>query len=98
MARYRFLAPHYISSTYYETNDTADLPADWKPTGEVEPLDAEATDAFYAMGPQPCGLIRSSWQHVPFPKTYWVRRKGEFVLVGLGEGRPTVVTGSIEFG
>jgi hypothetical protein len=96
--KFRFLAGHYIADRYYEANDVAELPADWKPTGEVEPLDAEAVDAFYAAGPQPCGLIRSSWFHVPLPRTHWKRTKGgEFVLVGLGAGRPPR-RGSIEFG
>jgi hypothetical protein len=96
--KFRFLAPHYIGSTYFEANDVADLPADWKPSGECEPLDQEAVDAFYAMGPQPLGLIRSSFRHVPFPVTYWAKRKGgAYELVGLGAGRPAKA-GNIEFG
>jgi hypothetical protein len=96
--RFRFLSPHYIGSTYYETNDVAELSADWKPTGMCEPLDREAVDAFYAMGPQPCGLIRSSWFHVPFPTTYWRRTKGgAYELVGLGAGRPPMF-GNLELG
>jgi hypothetical protein len=59
--RYRFLEPHSIGNHYYDIDDVAEMSANWKPTGSVEPLDNEATEAFYAAGPQSLGLVRSSW-------------------------------------
>jgi hypothetical protein len=58
MALYRFLSAHSIGGQYYEAGDrasTADvggsLPANFIPSGNMEPLDAAAVNAFWAAGP-----------------------------------------------
>jgi hypothetical protein len=84
MSTYRFLQDAYVNGYYYLAGSsaaTADvsptstvpntLPIGWKPNGNVDPLDANAVTAFYALGPQPLGLVRGSFQLVAAPTTYW---------------------------
>jgi hypothetical protein len=84
MSTYRFLEDAYVNGYYYLAGSsaaTADvaatstipntLPIGWKPNPNVDPLDANAVAAFYAMGPQLLGLVRGSFQLVAPPVTYW---------------------------
>jgi hypothetical protein len=81
MAQYRFLVDHYIGTTYIlagTTASTADviggtLPANFRPSGAVDPLDTPAVNAFYAQGPQATPLVRPQWATIPVspPATYW---------------------------
>jgi hypothetical protein len=98
MPRYRFLTDHYFNDRTISANEIAEMPDNWVPSAQVEPLDQSAVAAFHEAGPRPLGLVRSSWGHIPFPTTFWKRQKGgDFVLVGLGEGLPAKA-GSIEYG
>jgi hypothetical protein len=95
MSSYRFLADHYIGTAYFLAGTTAStrdvggtLPINWGPSGNCEPLDAPAVNAFYAAGVQPPGLIRQQWSNVPVsvPVTYWRQIPGGRLwhLTGLG--------------
>ena len=91
MARYRFLQDGFVGQFCHQAGSVAELPADWVPGPFVEPLDAEAVQAFFEAGPQPCGLIRQQWSDIlltEFPRTYWTpvdARKTRWRLTGLGE-------------
>jgi hypothetical protein len=94
MATYRFLQPAYVAGAYYDAGTTATtadipggtLPANWKPTGNVEPVDAAAATAFFNAGPQPLGLIRTQFTTLPVgvPATVW---KALRCRQALGNGR-----------
>jgi hypothetical protein len=70
----------------------------WQPNGNVEPLDLNAVNDFYAMGPQPQDLIRSAYTDngVRLPVTYWAAKPGssptQWTLTGLGMNKPPVST------
>jgi hypothetical protein len=98
MSQYRFLQDASVGQLYYEAGtiaSTADvggtLPSGWKPNGDVDPLDTAAVNAFWAMGPQPLGLVRAqfSTQAVNPPVTAWIATPGPVTswrLTGLGAG------------
>src|SRR5262245_28423740 len=100
MSVYRFLQDVWVGTTYYLAGTTAStvdvggtLPVNWPPPGAVDPLDTPAVNAFYAVGPQLCGLIRPQWatQFVAPPVTRWVPGPGvyQWSLTGLGTGMVT---------
>ena len=62
MARYHLFQPHCIAGVYYEPG-IVDLPTSWVPTPNCEPLDTDATNAFYAAGPT--GRVGGG-------QTYWI--------------------------
>jgi len=90
--KFRFLSDHYINDRIYSAGEIVEMPADWKPGNAMEPLDAEATEAFWRAGPQQLGAIRVT------PQTYWVSAviPGSsamgWTLTGLGSGLPPVNT------
>lgn len=95
MALYRLLAAHSINGMYFEAGsiaETADLggqlPADWVPSPNCEPLDTPAVNAFYAAGPSGRG---------GGGQTYWLASSVPdnpsvmaWTLTGLGLGMPPV--------
>jgi hypothetical protein len=103
MARYRFLADAYVGERHYLAGDVAEMPDDWVPHGNCEPLDTAALKAYYAVGPQTAGLNRQQWSTVPVsaPVTYWratplpavpgARGLTSWQLTGLGAGLPAIV-------
>jgi hypothetical protein len=103
MSTYRFLQDHYdANGRYYQAGTTAStqdvggsLPTGWVPTGQVDPLDTAAVNAFWAAGPMLCGAIKTQWSNlaVAAPVTRWTDRVipnlyREYVLNGLGTGLP----------
>jgi hypothetical protein len=99
MATYRMLQDHYVANQLLLTGtiqSTADvggvLPTNWKPSANVEPLDAAAVSAFYALGPQPLGLVRQQYDELLMspPVTFWkatnVGGLKSYSLTGLGAG------------
>ena len=104
MSSYRFLQNHYVDGVTYlagTTASTADvggpLPEGWAPSGQVDPLDSAAVQAFWNAGVQLLGLVRQQWTgiSVPKPTTYWVPAVNpnpyrEYLLTGLGAGMPMV--------
>jgi hypothetical protein len=82
MARYRFLCDHYLDRIY-SAGESADLPKDWVPSGNVEPLDAEAVEMFRRFGPQEPSLIGVR------PATKWEMNSStrKWILTGLGGGK-----------
>ena len=86
MSTYRFLQDHYVNGVTYLAGTTAatfdaggTLPTGWLPSGAVDPLDAPAVNAFYAVGPQVCGSIKTQWSglSVAAPVTRWTPRRPE---------------------
>jgi len=72
--RYRILSPIFDGSSRYEAGQIVDMPSSFVPPGCVEPLDAEATQAFFDAGPQPLGLVRQQWDDLiltRYPSVYW---------------------------
>ena len=58
MASYRLLAQHYIGTRLLEAGEVvsdvgvgAALPSDWPPTLGCDPLDADAVEKFWLIGP-----------------------------------------------
>jgi hypothetical protein len=100
MASYRLLADHYVGGVVHlagTTLSTADvggtLPTGWVPSGQVDPLDGDAVQAFWDAGPQGLGLVRQRWTGTPVPRpvTYWVPYPAgggtsPMILTGLGAG------------
>lgn len=100
MALYRFLQDHFVNGVTYLTGTTAStadvggtLPAGWVPSGQVDPLDNAAVQAFWNAGVQLLGLTRQQWTGVPVarPVTFWTpavtpNPYREFILTGLGAG------------
>jgi hypothetical protein len=90
MARYRILAPIFDGASRYEAGQIVDMPSSFVPSGACEPLDAEAAQAFFNAGPQPLGLVRQQWDHIPittYPTTYWRcvdATENIWALTGLG--------------
>lgn len=98
MASYRFLQDHNVGGVSYlagTTASTADvggsLPAGWMPSGQVDPLDSAAVQAFWNAGVQLLGLVRAQWTgiSVPRPVTYWTPFPAgggtrPYILTGLG--------------
>lgn len=86
--RFRFLVPHHLDRIY-AAGEIADVPASFVPSGGVEPMDAEATATFHALGPQPLPGFR-----VPAPRTRWVSdaipgsQHRRWRLTGLGAHLP----------
>jgi len=92
MASYRFLKDHAINGTYYQAGDIAIPVAGWTPTADVDPLDTDAVDAFYANGPLLGGLINSQWtgRVITAPTTYWYQvSANRWALTGLGADQDT---------
>jgi hypothetical protein len=103
MATYRMLQDHYIANQLLLTGtiqSTADvggvLPTNWKPSANVDPLDAAAVNSFYALGPQPLGLVRQQLASILMfpPVTYWKATNAgantSWTLTGLGAGLPAI--------
>lgn len=64
-------------------------PTEWIPSGNVEPMDAAATTAFWNAGVQLPGKIQQQWTGigVPPPATKWVSAGAPlYQLTGLGAG------------
>lgn len=55
--KFRFLTPHHLNDRVWAAGETAEVPADFVPSGACEPMDAEAVTAFYAVGPQPTPAV-----------------------------------------
>ena len=90
--RIRWLQARYVGERRYEAGEVVDMPSTFVPPGACEPLDAEATAAYFAAGPQPCGLIRQEKAGIlltRFPSTYWVQSGDQWRLTGLGAGLGT---------
>jgi hypothetical protein len=81
MSQYRFMSAHFIGNRFYAAGEVAStrdvvggsLPLNWIPTPASEPLDANATVAFYAAGPWPGSQIDL---FVAPPATYWLAVPG----------------------
>ena len=98
LATYRFLEDHIVNNYYWYAGEEAttrsisnptppDLPANWVPSPNVEPLTAPAVNAFYAAGPRDLGLVRVQWERRGFPRpvTYWYQVSPNlWALTGLG--------------
>ena len=91
VAQYYLLEPHYINNIYYEVgtivSEGSQIPIGWIPTPNVDPLNAPATNAFYALGPRVLGPIRTQYVNFPVhsPVTYWVQvSPTQWALTGLG--------------
>jgi hypothetical protein len=89
MWSWRWLQPAYIDRLY-NAGEIVDMPADFVPPAACEPLDAEAAAAYFAAGPQVCGLIRQQYLWLTTaPATYWRPTNAEktiWELTGLGRG------------
>jgi hypothetical protein len=91
MALYRMLAAHSIGGMYFDAGSIAEtsdlggqLPADWIPSPNVEPLDTPAVNAFYAAGPNARGGGgQTYWLASPVPDHPEVMA---YSLTGLGQG------------
>ena len=94
MAQYRLLTDHYIGR-YLEAGSTVrtggELPSNWIPTPDVDPLDAAAIQAFWQAGPRinlPApSNIRTRWvnETVAAPAVHWQSIGGGFYqLTGAG--------------
>jgi hypothetical protein len=68
--KFRFLVPHHLDRIY-AAGEVAEVPADFVPSGQVEPLDQEALATFHALGPQTMGYVFNGFR-VAAPKTRWV--------------------------
>jgi hypothetical protein len=88
--KFRMLSDHYINDRIFSAGEVAEMPSDWKPSGQCEPLDSEAVAAFHAMGPQQLGAIR-----VGLPKTHWLGTPmgaiTKWQLTGLGSAMPAIM-------
>jgi hypothetical protein len=94
MATYRLLEDHFVGragGTLLQAGQVVttgvELPAGWVPTPNVDPLDTDAVNAFYAVGPVMPGPVRAQWSTiaVPAPTTYWTRlQSGMWALTALG--------------
>jgi hypothetical protein len=96
------LQDHYVNGVTYLAGTTAStldaggtLPVGWIPTGQVDPLDTAAVNAFWVAGPLLTGSIRQQWSNLSVapPVTRWVDATTpnlyrEYVLNGLGTGLP----------
>jgi hypothetical protein len=94
MARYRALTDLYMpSGDYIQAGTTFDGPEGWPPPCHgVQPLDSEATTAYYNVGPmlsdvEPWRAIYTNsarWTGVPVspPTTYWIKVPKGYVLKG----------------
>jgi hypothetical protein len=111
MATYRMLSDHSIGGQYYPAGTTAStadviggtLPLNWTPSGSVDPLDAPALAAFFAVGPQvPLNPVRTQFTgiNVVPATTAWLPVPGTgnptrfYRLGGLGAALPPVLGGS----
>ena len=106
MANYRLLAPHYIGTRYFEAGEVVSdtgagalLPAGWPPTLGCDPLDADAIQKLWDVGP---GLVAGarSWLALGYwgqqggrwtggvgpPLIYWQAfdDEGRWILTGAG--------------
>jgi hypothetical protein len=102
MSTYRFLQDHDIGGAVYLAGTTAatmdvggTLPAGWRPSGQVDPLDGAAVQDFWNAGVQLLGSVRAQWTGVSVapPATYWVPYPAgggtrPYILTGLGAGLP----------
>lgn len=86
-ASYRLLEDHWLSDQLVAAGTTITegdgvCPVGWVPTGNVDPLNTDATNAFYNAGPQLLGLVRQQFvsQMVNPPITYWI------IVGGFGKG------------
>jgi hypothetical protein len=94
MAQYRALQDIWDGTQIILAGTTFTIADNWVPPAAVDPLDAPAVTAFFAAGPQICGLIRAQWanQFVGPPQTKWVEANPAlqlFKLTGLGAGLGT---------
>lgn len=105
--KYFLLRPHFVNDVYIDqwttVTDGVEVPANWVPTMEVDPLNQAAVDAFYAAGPRPQPqsslLDMQNWnQRAPGnpnvwhkPVTFWFQRGNFWFLSGLGSSKPPVV-------
>lgn len=100
-AEYFLLRPHQLLGNYVEqwttVLDGVDTPADWTPTMQVDPLNAEAVAKFWEAGPrvqpQEIGWDLQTWVQTTSrrpnvwykPTTYWYQQyPGVWKLTGLG--------------
>jgi hypothetical protein len=87
MAQYRALQDCYLAGAYVNAGDIVTLPNTIIPPAAVDPLDTPAVNAFFAAGPQLCGLIRQQWSTIIAPPvTRWIPGPGanQWQLTGLG--------------
>jgi hypothetical protein len=85
--KFRWLQPGYVNGCRYEAGQIVEMKPDFVPPGACEPLDAEATAAYFLAGPQPLGLVRQQWSDLllfHYPKTFWTKSGDEWRLTGLG--------------
>ena len=88
--KFRFLSDHYINDRTISAGEIVEMPSDWVPSNAVEPLDAEAVEAFWRAGPQQRGAIRI------VPTTYWLAAPipgssaRRWTLTGLGANQPAI--------
>jgi len=68
---YRFLTDHHINGVTLEAGSVHEMPESWRPTGSVEPTNADAALIFYRAGPQPIPAQPNGLRCSP-PKTFWV--------------------------
>jgi hypothetical protein len=94
MASYRLLQDHYVAdaggtllSAGQVVTTGKELPSNWVPTNNCEPMDADATNVFWNAGPVLAGPFASQFStlFVAPPKTFWEPvGNGFWQLVGLG--------------
>lgn len=89
-ATYYMLEDHYINENYLPAGTiqrTLDaggvLPVGWVPNPNVDPVDANAVNAYRAAGYQPRGLSRTQFTPLPVtpPNYVWQFQNGAYVLV-----------------
>jgi hypothetical protein len=72
---YHFLSDHHINGVTHEAGSEHEMAPDWQPSGNVEPLNSAAVQAFHRAGPQHMSGVTQRWhgKRVKAPATYWVR-------------------------
>jgi hypothetical protein len=87
--RFRFLTDHHLNDRVWLAGETCEVPADFVPSGACEPMDEEATLAFFRRGPQPTPHTPNGLR-VSAPRTRWIGTPipgsphGRYRLSGLG--------------
>lgn len=92
--RFRFLVDHHLADRVWLAGETCEVPADFVPSGGVEPMDEPALAAFFRLGPQPTPHTPNGLR-VSAPRTRWVSDPipgsphRRYRLTGLGQDLPS---------
>lgn len=90
---FRFLKDHYIDGEYILAGEVREMSSPWVPTADVEPMDSQAVDFFYSVGPQLGGVIRTQFSNriIYAPATYWKAiAPNLWALTGLGASKDPI--------